>query len=469
MNILENKGLCKKLQTAAIWVIVAGFLGLYISLLFNHNIWTDEAFTLQLIKGNAGEIIEGTAEDVHPPLYYLYAKLFAVIFGDALIVQKAAAIVPMLATLVLGATLIRKNFGDKAAVLFLLFLTCIPCTMEFAVQVRMYSLALFLVTVCGVYAYLAFRDGKKKDFLVAALSGLMAAYTHYFAFVCVIVIMGLLLLAIVIWNRKRLAAWEVSAALMIICYLPWFPYFIRQIQNVEQGYWISEITETVVWGYFTWAFDLSLVPGVVFIFLIILKSASTYNIIEIALKREQTQIYALLCMLTPALTALLGVAVSCLGTPIYRDQYIFPALGMLALFFAIAMRGAKNWILTPVIIFLLFVGAMQYKECFYQEYYSTYVPQTEEFFAENLKENDYILYNWEDFGFIYECYFPEKQLKYSETFDFSRDFDTAWFLDSEWMPDIGQEVLDENGLIMEYVGHYGVEHNEFDIYKIYKK
>ena len=72
----------KKFDTFVIWGIAAGFTVLYISLLFNHNIWTDEAFTLQLIKGNVRDIIEGTARDVHPPLYYLYAKLFRVFLGD---------------------------------------------------------------------------------------------------------------------------------------------------------------------------------------------------------------------------------------------------------------------------------------------------------------------------------------------------------------------------------------------------
>ena len=73
----------------------------------------------------------------------------------------------------------RKKFGDMVSLLFLLFITCVPCSMEFAVQVRMYSLALLCVTVCGVYAYLAFAEGEKKDFVIMAVSGVAAAYTHY--------------------------------------------------------------------------------------------------------------------------------------------------------------------------------------------------------------------------------------------------------------------------------------------------
>ena len=86
------KILKKNFFTILIWGTVAGFTALYVSLIFNHNIWTDEAFTLQLLRENVKGIIDGTARDVHPPLYYLYAKIFTVIFGDALLVQKVAAL-----------------------------------------------------------------------------------------------------------------------------------------------------------------------------------------------------------------------------------------------------------------------------------------------------------------------------------------------------------------------------------------
>ena len=468
MEIQKTDSAYKRLFTILIWGIVIGFTGLYISLIFNHNIWTDEAFTLQLLRENIGGMIDGTAKDVHPPLYYLYAKLFRGIFGESLLVQKVLVIIPMTATLVLGATIIRKDFGDRASVLYLLFLACIPCSMEFAVQVRMYSLALLCVTACGVYAYKAFVSGGKLAFVIFAVSGVAAAYTHYFAFVSVIIIAGLLFLAIILWKRERIAAWCISAVAMIVGYLPWMPCFIRQVTSVEQGYWIPEITGQTVWEYFLWTFDLELIPGMVFIFLILLKGASTYNTIEIAKNKNQTEIYALACMLVPTLTTILGVAVSAVKTPVYRDQYVFPALGLLALFFGIAMRKAKDVILILITLFLLFVGAVQYKECFRQEYRSTYVPQTEAFFEQNLSEDDFVIYNWDTFGFIYECYFPQERLVYLENFDFTQQFRTVWFLHTEWMPEVDPGVLEANGLIMEDMGHYGIEHNEFEIYKIYK-
>ena len=92
-----------------IWGMIAFFSLLYISLIFNQNIWTDEAFTLQLVKGNLKEIVQGTANDVHPPLYYFYSKLFYDITNGSLWVQKFITIIPQVLTYVLIATFLRKK------------------------------------------------------------------------------------------------------------------------------------------------------------------------------------------------------------------------------------------------------------------------------------------------------------------------------------------------------------------------
>lgn len=466
-NMLEKYGLL-----GLTWITIAIFTILYVSLIFSRNIWTDEAFTIQLLsRGGFREIIDGTAADVHPPFYYIYLKIFTIIFGDSLPTMKIASLIPLTATLVLGATVISKKFGDVTAFLFVLFFTCIPCSMEFSVQIRMYSLAVFFVTICGIYAYSVFHDGKIKDFVFIGVSGVLAAYTHYFAFMSVIVIMFLLFMAVLLWGRKKLFPLFVTAICMIIVYIPWFPSFYKQVVSVNAGYWIPEITPESVWSYFTWTFDLSVVPGIVFCFLILLKAVSTCNIIVIARDRGEKEIYALACMLVPTVTMLAGIIISFYSTPIYRDQYVFPALALLSLFVGISMRNAKKIILIPVSVFLLLVGAGQYKECYHQEYTSTLLPQTERLLNACVSSDDIIVYNFEAFGFIYkvqfEREFPNVRFEYLEEFDFSQEFNNVWFFDTDWQPDLDMDVLEAYGLTMEPMGHYGIEHNEFDIYRIY--
>ena len=457
-----------KIMDILIWGLIAFFTLLYVSLIFNYNIWTDEAFTLKLLRTNLGEIIDLTAADVHPPLYYFYGKLFFDITGGSLWVQKFITIIPQVGTYVLIATVFRKRFGDVATFLTLIFFTCIPCTMEFAVQVRMYSLCLFFVTLCGLYAYEAYMDNKKLSWIWVIAGALGAAYSHYFAFVAIIVIVGFLFLAIVFTKRSLLKSWIVSAVCMIIGYLPWAPFFYEQVTRVRESYWIPEITPEVIKEYFIWTFDLELVPGVVYGVMALLILAGVIILVRLVRKRENADITALLAMLVPTATAVLGVVISLTKSPIYRDQYVFPALMLLAIYFGIALRKVNWKLLVPICVFFLFVGAVQYKECFRQEYRSTYVPQTMEFFEENLAEDDYVIYNWKTFGFIYKNYFDEDQLIYIEDFDFSGDYNNVWFLNTKNNPQVDPADLEANGLCMDIIGLYGIEHNEFDLYMIYR-
>ncbi|MGL5259366.1 MAG: hypothetical protein ACRC7V_04600, partial [Lachnospiraceae bacterium] len=148
-------------------------------------------------------------------------------------------------------------------------------------------------------------------------------------------------------------------------------------------------------------------------------------------------------------------------------------LGLLALFVGICVKRFHKVVLLLLASFLLLVGAIQYKESYRQEYKSTYLTETLDFFDKNLTNDDYILYNYKTFDFIYRQQFEHiidrSRLYYLEEFDFGRDFENVWFLKTKWEPELTQELLEQYGLSMELVGLYGIEHNEFELYLIYKK
>ena len=105
-------------------LFILGFALVYLSLCFNDNIWTDEAFTIDLLRScnTYGEAVWFTAGDVHPPLYYLILKPFTDAFGIHLFLLKALSIVPMLFTMGLGITFVHRRFGFKTAFLYILML-----------------------------------------------------------------------------------------------------------------------------------------------------------------------------------------------------------------------------------------------------------------------------------------------------------------------------------------------------------
>lgn len=456
-----------KLFSVLIWGTVIFFSILYISLIFNDNLWTDEVFTMTALnKKSVGEMVAYLITDVHPPLYYFYTRVFHFFFGNSVQAQKIASIIPMTALLIYSASVIRKIFGDKASFLFNLFICCIPCSMEFAVQVRMYSLALFFVTICGVSAYTAFSSGEKKYFLYYSAALLGAAYTHYFSFVSVIWIGVILFFFIVVRKRKLFKAFAVSTITQIILYIPWMSPMFSQIKRVRADYWIQPITPETVWGYFKWTFGLQLVPYVEYIFTAGLVVIGL-RLIYLLLKKKYSYMPALAAMLIPALTCLLGILLSVMPgkSPIYRDQYIFPALGLLALFFAITVKDLNRIVLTIICAFLLFVGAVQYKEVYRQEYKSTYLVQTRKFFNENIKDDDILMYTWDIYGFIYRYYFPDNNVVFMDDFDWESNTKTVWLMYSTFNSLPGGDYFNSH-YTMEHMGHFGIEHSEFELYKI---
>lgn len=132
------KEFCIRHKNLWLWLLILGFGIVYLSLCFNDNIWTDEGFTIQLLRecSTYGEACAFTAADVHPPLYYIYLKFFTDRLGIHLLLLKILSILPMLLTMALGVVVIRKEFGFRTALFYILILGTLPCTMEYAIQVR---------------------------------------------------------------------------------------------------------------------------------------------------------------------------------------------------------------------------------------------------------------------------------------------------------------------------------------------
>lgn len=463
------KEFCKRYKDWVLWILIIAFGGVYLSLCFNNNIWTDEGFTIDLLRNcrTFKDVCNFTAEDVHPPLYYLILKIFTDRFGIHLLLIKILSIVPMLLTMVLGAAVIRKEFGFRTALFFILILGTLPCTMEYAVQARMYTWAIFFVTLCGLEAYRTATRGKLIGWLGYLLGGVGAAYTHYFAFVAVLWIYGFLFLYLLIRRRKQLLKWLATALFSLVIYLPWLTKMSDQIKGVSGSYWIPGIDGKVLLNYFPWIVNTNL-PYVTAVMAVIFVIALLLIAYQIGKKKglDGKTTAALFGLLIPILVVTTGVVLSKLIRPIFIIRYIMPSIGLLCLFLAIAFSylETKAWI--AVGLFWAALGTVDYQQNYYSEYQATYTPQTEQFLREHVGENDLIVYNYYGYDFIYEYYIDRSQLVYIGDVDLSGDFDNLWFLDTPLNLEFTQEQLAEHGLVSVPMGQYGIEQNEFKIYQI---
>ena len=141
--------------------LILGILSFFVCLFqaFGQDIWFDEVFSVNFIQHSYKEIAALTGKDVHPPLYYWYLKLFhdigkvLVPAAPSIVLCKLASMLPFVGIFVYTLTAIRKNFGLHIAGLFWFLIMTMPQISNYTVEIRMYSLALFFITVAFVHSY----------------------------------------------------------------------------------------------------------------------------------------------------------------------------------------------------------------------------------------------------------------------------------------------------------------------------
>lgn len=448
-------------------VFIVGITLLYVSLIFNQNIWTDEAFTMQLVNlGSIVEIIKGTAVDVHPPLYYLITYFFVSLFGATIQTYKIVSIVPMFFTMLLGVLYIKPWFGTKTTVLYILFLNAIPSIMEYGVQVRMYSWCLFFISFAALSAYGYYHFKCRKYLLFLTLTALCACYTHNFAMISAVFIYILLGIALMLREHRFHLKWLLSGITISVLYLPWLLVLYHQTNNRVGNYWILDINKETVLGYFSDIFG-SRIPYSTTMFVSLWLIAIVLLLVSVHRDRN-VGILGILLFLVPILTALLGVVVSVLITPFFIARYLVPCMGLWALGLALAFKNEKGYVYTFLCLFLVCMIGNSYYENYKKEYLSTNVDEFLVYMNENLDDNDIIIYNYKMFGFIYECYFDDEKLIFLEDLDFGVEYNNIWFLDSCCTPWLQNETLTTYGLTKEYISTFGIEHNDFRLYRIHK-
>lgn len=123
----------------------------------NKSIWYDESYSLNLVQGNFIEIIIGTAQDVHPPLYYLILKI-GLMIGKGLLginviyVAKFVSLLPILLTVLINHLWVEK-WTCKSVWLHSFCVLTMPRIISHAgIEIRMYSWAALFVYVAFLCA-----------------------------------------------------------------------------------------------------------------------------------------------------------------------------------------------------------------------------------------------------------------------------------------------------------------------------
>ncbi|MCR4923120.1 MAG: glycosyltransferase family 39 protein [Lachnospiraceae bacterium] len=365
---------------------------IYISLGDNYNVWMDEAFTASLVKTDYRGVLIRSMNDTLPPLYNLLLKLSTDLFGYSVMVMKLTSAFFMVLTMLLGARVVRRRFGDIASYLFIIAVAVMPNMMFYGVEIRMYSLGFFFATASGIYAYEYVCEKDRKNFMLLLLFSVGAGYSHHFAFVTAGFVYLWLLLYFLIYERERIKSFFVLLLATFVLYFPCMIVTLKQLKSVSGYFSMPEVTLKVFIKYMRYPFTLGFTP-----LSVVMALYMFYLIVKLIMKKEKNRedFFALACFFIYYGVLLFGTLVSKIMTAnIFVDRYLFFAMGLLWLFMAIRTKELKKGFVYLVLIMELIIGAISYRNAYARENEGDAL-ELINYLNENVSEGD-ILYTVED-------------------------------------------------------------------------
>ena len=326
--------------------------------LSSNAVWLDEAYSLSQIRHSWKDLIQFLINDVHPLLYFTILKAASVVFGSSIAVMKMVSVFPTIVMIIFVCLFLKKEFSDRAAILFLLLCISSETITHYSIEIRMYSWALFFVTLMFVSSWYFLKSGKKQWWIAILLCALGSAYTHNFAAVGAGIVYLFLFFYALKYKKDEIVPMILLAIIGIILYLPWFPSLIGQFTRTSDNFWIEPLTIRNIFDYVVMVFStgnyfvtlfLCFIFGFVFISFFIRKNKTEKHFFFFG---------GLCCAVCLVLT---GIIISIAIRPLFTSRYLVPMYGLVWLFFAIECSVIEKRRITVFIyVVLVSIGIMSF-------------------------------------------------------------------------------------------------------------
>lgn len=229
-----------KVRWALVGILAVGLV-LRCIVLQGRSIAYDDAFSYFLAQQNFSKMIEGTAADTMPPLYYFLLHGWIALGGSQLWWLRLLSVSLNLGTIVLLFYLVRNLAGEPAG-LWAAFLGAIsPLQIYHAQDLRMYALLAFCqLAYCLFFVRIISGKGFKLhglDWAGLVLAGAGAMYSHNLA-IFVLVIPNIYLLVKRDWHSLfRLLIAQIAIGMIAA---PWLAMVPGQIEKIQRAFWTPQ-------------------------------------------------------------------------------------------------------------------------------------------------------------------------------------------------------------------------------------
>ncbi len=383
-------------------LLISSLIGsiIYISLIFNNNLWVDEAFTASLVRGDLSEVWTATVADTLPPFYNLFTKMITILLGYSAPSMKFSSVLAAVLVLFYGSFQIKRLYSFRDALIFTVFFLSMPYYFYYAVEIRPYSWGLFF----SFAAALAFREiileNTLKGYVKFALFTALSGYAHHFALVASAVLWFFLLIYLIASGKKESVKKFFTAFFIFTAvYLPCLILAVYQIKNASSYFSMSPLTfssflSDLRFPFVTHYTPLSLLLMLLFILAL---SSALLNIFQRDFSLYCPTVYAAV----PYCVLLFGYAASfAAGSSYFTSRYLVPSLGIFWLGTSILLSAAlskfpdkfRRAASVTIAVIIAASAIVNYTVQFKSEYDSS-VNEMTEWFDKNLTPDDgYIIY-----------------------------------------------------------------------------
>jgi len=222
------------MQRGGLWVVLGIATLLRCTGLVRRDFWYDEAFTGVAIQQSWHNMMVILGNDVHPPLYYILVKVFAMPFNYSVFgIRLFSAVFGVLAVWAVYR-LAKELFSATVAWYAALLTTISPFAIQYSQEARMYSLLATLIVLAAYYFVLGLKTQQSKYFVWWGIFTGLSFLTHYISIFFAV----LYYVAYVFWNKPK--HWKnflpakkllLGYALAGLVFLPWAPQFLSQLQH----------------------------------------------------------------------------------------------------------------------------------------------------------------------------------------------------------------------------------------------
>ena len=415
----------KKEELIHIIIIVVGTLFLLISA-FHTNVWFDESYSVAMSKHDFFNIWDIGSYDVHPVLYYFILHILNLIFGYNILVYRLFSVVCISILSILGFTHIRKDFGVKQGLIFSFLVLFLPVNVVYATEIRMYSLAMLLVSIVAIYAYRIYKEDKIKNWILFTIFSILASYTHYYGLATCGIVYILLFtyfiknLIVDIKNKeiktktkKDLVKFFTSGALVFIVYLPWIMVLLRQVGSVSKGFWISVSDKTFI-EILKFCFtgnlgDTEYINGIIALIFSIFSLIYAGVILVLKIKKKE-DVKPAIFSIAIFLIVIFVIAIISIKMPILYARYMLNMLGLLIFFLSFMMAKGNKYInifIVAIIVIMSIYVNVNVAIVNYDKINSSPI----DFIKSEIKKDDIIIYcnqnNYDFGGFIVSVNFKD--------------------------------------------------------------